>query len=110
LTAWILVIGLGLVITSPVWHGACHHPRLDSLIEHNEPSQPVLRCDGSTHVAESLGECPICLSQRLLNHVQTEHARETSASPRVSGGEPARTTTVAVTLIDCRQPRAPPLA
>jgi hypothetical protein len=110
LTARILVIGLGLVISSPVWHGACHHPVLDSLTDQQRASQPTLRGDGLDHSAESLGECPICLSQRLLNHVQIEQAQEASAPPLALGEQPARITTVAITLIDCRQPRAPPLA
>jgi len=107
-TARILIVGLGLVITSPLWHGDCHHLNLVAMASSQQSSPQVVRPDGASFATETAGSCLTCLSQRLLTQVQVEQAREASEPPRTFADAPARTHTVTITLTDYRRSRAPP--
>lgn len=102
-----LAMTLCWVAVAPVWHHSKHSPEASSRHTHTE--QPDIHfCFSGDHPSGPLGSCPICTSQRLLDHGLTQHDVEVSISTEGLCTDDRRSPADRNSELRPNQPRAPP--
>jgi hypothetical protein len=97
-----------LVLASPLWH--THRHELVSALAASSALGPdnTQLCDTGDHGSDSLGPCPICLSQRLLGQSHAESTHQLSVPDGESALLLGASLGVAITVAASRHARSPP--
>jgi hypothetical protein len=82
-SAIVLLVAVSGIIASPVWHQG-HHSLTLAVAEDGSEESELHLCSTGGHAVPNVS-CPVCLSQRLLDHSVTETPIEI-ASPVLDSG------------------------
>jgi hypothetical protein len=101
-----LLVAVSLVSAPPIWHHG-HHSTALAVAEDADHNHDIHLCSTGGHATPTVN-CPICLSQRLLNHGDFE------ATPLLTAPVLGATPQVAwhvwtpISIFHDARPRAPP--